>query len=146
MPIQRLYPQQSTVNHAEKRMGTSLRKLMKHQKLGGGTNHDLAGINIQQRLTGNKGVRLYDYYGCAICKHAGDVGAMNNTIWTFLQMTLMQSENDDRVRRTEPYNDSDERVDNRQTSVLGWPLKGTNIWCWTILIYCVILNIHLEFD
>ena len=34
------------VNHAEKRMGTSLRKLMKHQKLGGGTNHDLAGINI----------------------------------------------------------------------------------------------------
>ena len=45
------------VNHAEKRMGTSLRKLMKHQKLGGGTNHDLAGINIQQRLTGNKGVK-----------------------------------------------------------------------------------------
>ena len=25
------------VNHAEKRMGTSLRKLLKHQKLGGGT-------------------------------------------------------------------------------------------------------------
>ena len=22
-------------------------------------------------------------------------------------------------------NDSDERVDNRQTSVFGWPLKGT---------------------
>ena len=62
----------------------------------------MAGINIQQRLTGNKGVRLYDYYGCAICKHAGDVGAMSNTIWTFLQMTLMQSEDDDRVRRTEP--------------------------------------------
>ena len=59
---------------------------MKHQKLGGGTNHDLAGINIQQRLTGNKGVRLHDYYGRAICKHAGDVGAMNNTIWTFLQL------------------------------------------------------------
>ena len=58
---------------------------MKHQKLGGGTNHDLAGINIQQRLTGNKGVRLYDYYGRGICKHAGDVGAMTNTIWTFLQ-------------------------------------------------------------
>ena len=27
---------------------------------------------------------------------------MSNTIWTFLQMTLMQSEDDDRVRRTEP--------------------------------------------
>ena len=90
------------VNHAEKRMGTSLRKLLKHQKLGGGPNHDLAGINIQQRLTGNKGVRLYDYYGHAICNHAGDVGAMTNNIWTFLQMTLMQSEDDDRVRRAEP--------------------------------------------
>ena len=63
----------------------------------------MAGINIQQRLTGmltgNKGVRLYDYYGCAICNHAGDVGVMTNTIWTFLQMTLMQSEDDDRVRK-----------------------------------------------
>ena len=28
-------------------------------------------------------IRLYDYYGRAICKHAGDVGAMTNTIWTF---------------------------------------------------------------
>ena len=80
-----------------KRMGTFLRKLMKHQKLGGGTNHDLAGINIQQRLTGNNGVGLHDHYGRAICKHAGDVGAMTNTIWTFLQ-----TEDDDRVRRTEP--------------------------------------------
>ena len=102
------------VNHAEKRMGTSLRKLMKHQKLGG-TNYDLAGINIQQRLTGNKGVRLYEYYGRAICKHAGDVGAMTDTIWTFLQMTLMQSEDDDRVRRAEPSSEEHTTVMNAST-------------------------------
>ena len=71
----------SCVNHAEKRMGTSLRKLMKYQNLGGGTNHDLAGIKIQQPLTGNKVVKLQDHYGRAICKHAGGVGAMTMAIW-----------------------------------------------------------------
>ena len=64
------------VHHAEKRMGTLLRKLMKDQKLGGGTNHDLAGIKIQQEI------RLPNYriiiYGRAICKH---VVAMTKAIW-----------------------------------------------------------------
>ena len=70
------------VNHAEKRMGTSLRKLMKHQKLGGGTNHDLAGIKIQQRLTGNKVVKLHDYYGRATCKRCwcNDQGYTGSTV------------------------------------------------------------------
>ena len=72
------------VNHAEKRMGTSLRKLMKDQTLDGGTNHDLAGIKIQQRLTGNKVVKLQDYYGRPIRNQAGDVGAMTKAIWAAL--------------------------------------------------------------
>ena len=53
---------------------------MKDQMLGGGTNHALAGIKIQQRLTGNKAVKLQDYYRRAIRKHAGDVGAMTKAI------------------------------------------------------------------
>ena len=82
------------VNHAEKRIGTSLRKLMKHQKLGGGINHDLAGIKIQQRLTGNKVVKLHDYYGRAICKHTGDVGAiMTKAIWATLLHSISTDNN-----------------------------------------------------
>ena len=81
------------VNHAEKRMGISLRKLMKHQKLAGGSNHDLAGIKIQQRLTGNKVVKLHDYYGRAICKQAGDVGAITKAIWAALLLSISTDNN-----------------------------------------------------
>ena len=66
---------------------------MKHQKLGGGINNDLAGIKIQQRLTRNKVVKLQDYYGRAICKHAGDVGAMTKAIWAALLHSISTDSN-----------------------------------------------------
>ena len=68
-------------------------------------------------------LRLYDYYGCAICKHAGDVGAMSNTIWTILQMTLMQSEDDDRIRRTEPSSE-----DHTTTVINQWLGRKKSQW------------------
>ena len=66
---------------------------MKDQMLGGGTNHALAGIKIQQRLTGNKAVQLQDYYGRAIRKHAGDVGAMTKAIWATLLHSISTDNN-----------------------------------------------------
>ena len=68
------------MNYAEKRMGTSLRKLMKDKKLGAGKSDLLAGINTAQRLTGNKTVKFQNYYGRPVRGNIGDVKAMKKAI------------------------------------------------------------------
>ena len=66
---------------------------MKDQKFGGGTNHDLADIKIQQQLTRHKDVKLQDYYGRAIHKHAGDVGVMTKAIGAALLHSISTDNN-----------------------------------------------------
>lgn len=60
------------VNHADKRMGTALRKATADHKLGG---------RGPGRLTGAKASKLQKYYGRAIRQNLGDPVRMKDAIW-----------------------------------------------------------------
>jgi hypothetical protein len=67
-PIEKL----DCVNHADKRMGTALRKAIVDHKLGG---------KGQGRLTNAKASKLQKYYGRAIRQNIGNPIAMKDAIW-----------------------------------------------------------------
>ena len=63
------------VNHADKRMGTALRKIAKQDKLGG---------RGRGRLTNAKAAKLQTYYGRAIRNNLGNPAAMRSAAWATL--------------------------------------------------------------
>ena len=63
------------LNHAEKRMGTALRKAAKASKLGG---------RGDGRLTGVKATKLQLYYGRALRSNVGNADATMDAVWATL--------------------------------------------------------------
>ena len=71
------------VNHADKRMGTALRKAIKEKKLGG---------HGEGRLTNSKAAKLQIYYGRAIRSNLGNLKSMRGAVWASLFHSMSSNE------------------------------------------------------
>jgi hypothetical protein len=77
------------VNHADKRMGTALRKVVKEKKLGG------QGVG---RLTNVKASKIQLYYGRAIRGNLNSVEQMRNAIWASFFHSISTNESPHHAR------------------------------------------------
>ena len=98
------------VNHAEKRMGTALRKAAKSAKLGG------RGVG---RLTTLKATKLQTYYGRALRGNVGNVDATKEAVWATLFHSM--STNHDPHHRRCPYGPDSWCIFNKSVA-LGLPM------------------------
>ena len=102
--------QVDSVNHAEKRMGTALRKAAKSAKLGG------RGVG---RLTTLKATKLQTYYGRALRGNVGNVDATKEAVWATLSHSM--STNDDPHHQRCPHGPDSWCIFNKSVA-LGLPM------------------------